>query len=411
MRKFLLLLFLVPASLYAQVNITGKVVSTENKKPTPDASVFLSNSKAGNKTLKDGSFILTNIKNGRYELVVSCIGYKPYRKNIAVSDNNIHLPAIELEDRVGELDEVKIRYESKSRREYYLWIFKKAFLGNTYNASQCKILNPGVLDFDYSKKEEKLTASTSDFLIIDNKALGYRIKYLVYSFMTDSTGVTSYVGASSFKPMTGNALQERIWQNRRAKTYFGSTMHFLRSCIANAVNENSFAIRALIKPEFRPSDSIITQKIRHFKSPLYADEQDYTAKMARKDSIAYWETMLSILPFTKPLAVERILSLNEYIKLTNEKGIYAFGYPLKAVLVNYKNNRNMLDSRSSFITFLQPNVFFDSNGVIFTPGDCLFEGYWQHLRVGDQLPVDYEQPQEIEIQQAATPNTNDNSTH
>jgi hypothetical protein len=51
----------------------------------------------------------------------------------------VHLPTIELEDRVGELAEVKIKYESKSRCEYYLWIFKKAFLGNTYNASQYKL--------------------------------------------------------------------------------------------------------------------------------------------------------------------------------------------------------------------------------------------------------------------------------
>jgi hypothetical protein len=56
MREFLLLLFLVPASLYAQNNITGKVISVENKAPIPDASVLLSNSKVGKKTLKNGSF-------------------------------------------------------------------------------------------------------------------------------------------------------------------------------------------------------------------------------------------------------------------------------------------------------------------------------------------------------------------
>jgi hypothetical protein len=100
MRKFLLLLYLVPASLYAQVNITGKVVGTENKKPIPDASVFLSNSKVGDKTQKDGSFTLRNIKNGRYDLVVSCIGYMPYKKVVNINDENISLLLLNLQKKL-----------------------------------------------------------------------------------------------------------------------------------------------------------------------------------------------------------------------------------------------------------------------------------------------------------------------
>jgi hypothetical protein len=336
MRKFLLLFFFVPASLYAQVNITGKVVGTENKKPIPDASVFLSNSKVGDKTQKDGSFTLRNIKNGRYDLVVSCIGYMPYKKVVNINDENISLPVIKLTERISELNEVKIRYESKSDRDKYICMFTKAFLGNTYNAMQCRIVNPDILDFDYNKKRQQLSASTSDFLIIDNKALGYRIKYLVYSFMTDETGVTSYVGASSFEPMKGNGLQEKIWQNRRAKTYFGSTMHFLRSCIANAVNENKFTIRELIKPEFRPSDSVILRKIRRFNSLWYMNDRGSMSSNDLKDSIAYWKMMYST-SLTVPTAIEWFLKINEYIKFTNEKGIYAFGHRSKAVLVNYRN--------------------------------------------------------------------------
>jgi hypothetical protein len=49
--------------------------------------------------------------------------------------------------------------------------------------------------------------------------------------------------------------------------------------------------------------------------------------------------------------------------------------------------------------------------VIFTPADCLFEGYWQELRVGDQLPVDYELPRENAEQEAEIPEQGTEITH
>ncbi|MES2267590.1 MAG: carboxypeptidase-like regulatory domain-containing protein [Bacteroidota bacterium] len=410
MRKFLLLLFFIPISLYAQIDITGKIISVENKSPIPDASVFLSNSKIGDKSRKDGSFTLRNIKNGRYDLVVSCVGYVPYTKTINVSDENITLNLIKLTEKIGELAEVKIKYESKSDRAKYIRLFTKAFLGDTYNATQCKIVNPNVLNFSYSKKTGKLFASTSEFLIIDNKALGYRIKYLVYSFMTDSeSGLISYIGPSIFEPMTGNLLQEKIWQNNRSKAYKGSTMHFLRSCIANAVDENSFTVRAVISQEFRPTDSLIMRRISHFRNlPPIADMKDSILywKKLYNDSLRYWEMIYYIPKSNKNTSIDRALMLPEFIKLTNEKGIYAFGHPLRVLSINYNNKVNVIDKRSSLVTFLEPNTFFDSNGVIFTPQNSLLEGYWITTRVANQLPVDYELPQEIEIKQAVTSNHN-----
>jgi hypothetical protein len=332
-RALSILLLLIPAYIFGQVRITGKIVSAKDKKPLSFASVFLSNTGVGDKTNQDGRFTLHNIKNGRYTLVVSCVGYEPYNRSVKVSEN-IDLPAIELTEKVELLNEVKIRYESKSDRAKYLRIFKKAFLGNTYDAEQCSIINPDIIDFDYSKKKQQLSASTSDFLIIDNMALGYRIRYLVYSFMTnDTSNVTTYVGASSFEPMKGNVLQQRIWQDRRAKAYFGSAMHFLRSCIADAVTENGFIVREVIIPELRPSDSLILRKLRYFKNP-FREPGKYN------DSIIRWK-MLYTTSKTLPTSIDRALFLNEYIKFTNEKGIYAFGHPAKKLFINYKNRINI----------------------------------------------------------------------
>jgi hypothetical protein len=61
LKNLILLLFILPATLFAQT-ITGKVISKNGKKAVPDASVFLSNASVGSKTADDGSFILNNIK-------------------------------------------------------------------------------------------------------------------------------------------------------------------------------------------------------------------------------------------------------------------------------------------------------------------------------------------------------------
>ncbi|MBD1386794.1 hypothetical protein IDJ75_16035 [Mucilaginibacter rigui] len=61
-------------------------------------------------------------------------------------------------------------------------------------------------------------------------------------------------------------------------------------------------------------------------------------------------------------------------------------------MINYKHPQNGSNYHTSFITFLDNFTYFDSNGVIFTPLKTIVEGYWQTLRMGDQLPVDYELP-------------------
>jgi len=386
MNKLLLLLCIAPLSLFAQVSIKGKVVNQSSGNAVPLASVFLSNTGVGNKTEKDGSFKLSNIKNGRYQLVVTCIGFSPLQQTLTVSGNDINLPNIKLNPKVAQLKEVKVKFEKKSDRDMYMRIFVKAFLGNDYNATQCTITNPDIIDFSYSKKKGLLRASTDDFMIIENKALGYRIKYLLESFVTnvdnDEEHTMNYVGVSAFEPMQGDEQQQSKWINKREKAYRGSPMHFFRSCIADAVSENEFTVRATIIPEFIPKDSVIMRKIAYFRNTAAKSKEN-------TDSLAYWNTVYWAAK-NRVSSIEKVLRLNEYIKLTNEKGIYAFSSKSKGLLINYKNKLNLISTGSTYVTFPKPDAFFDSNGVIFTPANILFEGYWPQLRVGDQLPVDYE---------------------
>jgi hypothetical protein len=60
--------------------------------------------------------------------------------------------------------------------------FKKDFIGTNDNAKFCKILNPRVLDLIYYRKTQTLEASTDEFLVMENDALGYRTKFLLNEF-------------------------------------------------------------------------------------------------------------------------------------------------------------------------------------------------------------------------------------
>ncbi|MGY4537790.1 hypothetical protein ACVW0P_002209 [Mucilaginibacter sp. UYNi724] len=388
MYKYLiLLLFFAPIALSAQVTISGKVTSLVNKKGVADATVFLSNTRAGTKTDNDGSFSLYGVKDGKYDMVVSCIGYEKYYKQITVKYNDIKLSDIELIPRVNQLHEVNIRPAKKIKRDYkrenQVRTFTDEFLGRTANASQCKILNSEVLIFEDDEKTFKFTATTNDFLIIENKALGYRIKYLVKSFLIDRlNGIISYTGSSVFEALPGNEIEQAVWQKNRTAAYKGSTMHFLRSCIADATSGNNFYAFGLNRRPTggRLSDSVINAKIRELTTTGAASQGT--------NSLAYYKKELS-KPQYEQWADEKPLVTAEYTKLTDEKGIYALEYG-KILMVNYKHRQNGSNSRTSYIAFIEPDIYFDSNGVIFTPKSAMISGYWATLRVGDLLPVDYE---------------------
>lgn len=385
MRKFLLLLLLfAPSALLAQITITGKVISVTDKKAIANASVFLSNSKVGNMSLKDGLFTLSNVKNGQYDLVVTCIGFEPHHQNISVRGNDIQLPTIALKDKTSLLGEVKIKGGKRKRdykRERYIRIFTREFVGRTKNAAECTILNPDVLQFEYNEPTDRMHATSTDFLVIENKALGYRIKYLLTSFEFDPiNGTMYYTGPSVFEPMSGTKAQETAWENRRVDAYNGSMMSFLRACLASNVLGAQFKVFELFRTPTpgREPDSLINAKIKLYSKHM-ASVPEYWAKQANMPKFDQYPG--------------KLLKTNDYLNLTDEKGIYAFGYtPTVYLMINYKHESNSSNYHTSFITFLDKFTYFDSNGVIFTPLKTVVEGYWQTLRMGDQLPVDYELP-------------------
>lgn len=61
-----------------QITLKGKVLAADTKQPIHLANVFLSNTSIGTVTNAEGFFIIDHFPPGRYDVVVSCIGYESY---------------------------------------------------------------------------------------------------------------------------------------------------------------------------------------------------------------------------------------------------------------------------------------------------------------------------------------------
>lgn len=381
MLKFWIFLLFIPLSSFAQNVITGKVINTTTGAPISDASVFFNNTTSGSKTLTDGSFTLSNVHDGGYKLIVSCVGYETYIQTIIIN-KNIHLEDIMLVPKVAELGEVQITSKPRAINPLYLKVFTNEFLGQTKNARECKILNPRVIHFVYDATTEKLTATTSKFLIIENKALGYRIKYLLVSFSNDPRwGRTTYTGLSVFEQMDSTAAQQLIWNKARIETYRNSTMHFLRACISGQFDGEHFYVWKVVRTpaENRPTDSVLRERLNKL--------DDYSNGSAE---LSKWLKMAKQPPYQQTVD-NKPPEINEYVKRTDQKGIYAFGFPY-TLMINYNNDGNGSDRNSSFVTFVQPYAYFDINGILLTPENCIIEGFWGKKRMGELLPDDYKLP-------------------
>jgi len=401
--RLLVLAIFLPFFAFSQVTISGTVQNMTDTKPVASASVFLSNTTAGAETAADGTFRFT-VKPGKYDLIVSVVGYETYVQPIIVGDKNIQLPPINLVSTTTLLKQVSIKPNNAWYRLYQR--FKKEFLGTGAYAQQCKILNPDSLDLNFDASAGQLTASSRGFLIIENKALGYRIKYQLIRFVKNyGTKELVYKGYPLFEEMKGNGEEEQNWKKNRLDCYTGSPMHFLRAVIADKVAAEGFEVHKVYTRLNPPA--------------LFGASNDGLVKV---DTFSKYKMRF----------VDSVLDRLYYFDETENKGIYVLDCPYSLYIMykkrlDYDKDRssvytqfNMPNYESTIATFMQepdsagipkdtimvayphlwkfkrvlkkPYAFFDDNGVLTDPLSLSYSGYWAYLREADALPFDYEPP-------------------
>ncbi len=224
------------------VAITGKVTDASTGKPLQDVNVFFANTFIGDATDKNGDFIIRKAPLGTHTLIVSMIGYEVKKESLRLTESKkINLDFF-LDIKVISGPEIDITSVPVKDWKKNLKYFNSLFIGKSGPAGQCKIKNPEVLSFSLNKTKTSFTAKADDILIIENFALGYKLRYLLEEFVVTNNKI-NYKGIPLFEQLPPkNKNDEKKWKKNREKAYKGSQRHFLHSLINNRLKNEGFEI-------------------------------------------------------------------------------------------------------------------------------------------------------------------------
>jgi hypothetical protein len=364
-RLLFIFTLLINFNAFAQgrYSVSG-IVTDESGAIQKGATVFISGSQKITSTDNAGQFEFYDLNPGSYQLSVKLLGFYPFTENIQVHDAAVKLN-IKLKVKTIVLNEVVIGNGDNWEANYA--IFKAQFLGTSDNARQCVITNPRVLSFGTAGRNV-LTADADEFLIVENKKLGYRVHYLLKDFKFDRKLLrTKLDGDTNFEELEGTPEMKIQWAQSRLAAYQGSLMHYLRSVYTNKTVKEGFLTYQL----YELADGKLGMK------SLKAD-----SRLLKLDTITtVIDTSFISLKFTAMQIVydpERASSIQKSItdSLTRFNPVYNSG------------TYNV----SSILTLYLPKAIVDRKGSYTDYRTFLVQGNWGKRRVGDQLPFEYQPP-------------------
>jgi hypothetical protein len=335
-KTFFLIIFLISScsALYTQI-VKGNILDKITKNPIDNALVYINGTFVGTNADKNGNFELDISKNSLMPLTISALGYYSITLTEYSTDKAL---IVSLSPKVYELNEVVVNAKAQEKdRKANMKLFKHIFLGNTLNANDCFIINEKDISFSYDVETGTLKAFASNPIIIDNKALGYRITYYLDRFETSKKNNTfSFEGNIIFREdLVTRELQKMKFERRRKSAFLVSRRLFLRALWCNDLDSFGFNI-------YKPS----TPKVFPLKQINYKDIVFQKDSLAGEDSPKY-------------LKFSGTLMITHYSKLP-----------------------------SSTISLLKDSVYFDKNGKydIFSVS---WKGELMRQRIADMVPYEY----------------------
>ncbi len=397
-----LFFFISGANALAQNTFSISGIVRDKKDGLPGASIYLSGYKVATVADNNGRFKLTNLKPGSYDLLVQIVGYLPYSKSVIIADKSVEVDLV-LKENVAQLDEVTVRADPN--RQKYINQFKEFFIGKTPNATQCRILNPQVLNVDFDITKSTLTVSTTEFLVVENKALGYRLKYMLDHFEYNSrTHIIYYSGHPFFEELKASAAKKRKYIAAREIAYYGSSQHFFRSLYAGRSQEEGFIINKMVKipnPNRYP-EYLINGNLEKIKA--VAEKTGIRQNKGKIDTalLAFW---------TKQKEMPKTIDKFSRADVLTDTLVHYFNQNLRylnytdGLLIQYtKEKESLAYSKTGFWIFrpldvpeneisvanlTEGPVRFYENGGIYDSRSLLYEGYWAYEKIADMVPMDY----------------------
>ncbi len=398
----ILVLILLVVTADAQRTIRGRVVNDATGAVIPGSSVFISNSSKGTVTNSEGQFELQDIPPGKHDLVISCIGYETNVYSFSEQQLPLQLK-VQLSIRVKELANVTVEPFLEEGWDKWGKMFMDNFIGTTENGMHCKIKNTNKIRFRYYKKSNRVTAYADEPVIIENKALGYTIKYQLENFeVSFKEHTTFYLGYPLFEDKTkeGKEPKEK-WLRRRTEAFKGSVVHFMQSLYNNKLKEEGFEVRRMtripnaekerVKQIYKelakaiktsPGGGMVVEVGASGDSSAY-----YQQVMRQKDHIDVYGAGLltadSLIVQTE--GKYKALYFPNYLYIT-----YKGEYEEEAYLRSTMENRKPGFQRSLVMLLNDEFITVDDHGNYYNPQDFFTSWYWGWSeKISNLLPVDY----------------------
>jgi len=384
---FLFVWILLSALAAGQGTLSGRVIDGKTAQSLEAVNIFLSNTVLGTTTDSTGLFYLSHIPPGRYDLIVSMIGYSVQKEEIRIDSASQLKFDFKLKQKPIILPEVTVTARDMRRWRQNYKNFKKSFLGNSANALETEIKNERVLDFE--RHGETLVATASSPIIIENKALGYRIEYNLEAFEATPDYV-KYSGEPMFVELVAeNPEQRQHWERNRLKTYQGSLRHFLKTISQQYLETRAGGFTS--RSQFGgPTQSALVGKTKAVTPDLLLREGFLvllTAEIGpRKKKEDYqWVNTDDLLGVTER-ENELYLKFPGYLQVE-----YLLEKEPRAYLWDMHIHREP-GTQVSWLTLQADSIIIDTKGRYFERFMLRTSGYMAWERMADMLPFGYEPP-------------------
>lgn len=372
------LFFLSVFSLFS-ATLTGTVKDAADGKPLESASVFIAGTTFGTNTRPDGSFTLNYTASGSSQLVVAHLGYQTYTKNTGELpvDEPLH---VALSVKSMQLSTVNV-YGFDSNRKKNMAEFLFGFFGDSEFGKGCTIMNPNVLHLMRKPipgkiGQDELHVSADSDLFIENKLLGYTIRYTLERFVLSKYACT-FKGYPFFLDNLEHCKNKERVQEYRERAYLGSQMHFFRSLFTKTLQEEGFKI---YKVERDGNFNIMGSHYGLMSDTLFVPVPNQHMVQTEKPLNLY-ESLFSTdkvaaLQYNGPFEVR--YTLNGEDKAYGKRSFY------------YDGMDRTIGQQTSIVLLEGNNVVFFPNGACKNAGSLTTIGYWSFKKVGEILPWEYQ---------------------
>ncbi|WP_188937622.1 TonB-dependent receptor [Dyadobacter endophyticus] len=356
-----LLLFLASPCRSQDQNwqIAGTVYD-EAGKALPSVTVYLNNTSLGTSTDKAGNFrINVPARYKKAELVASFVGYKPEVKLLqATPDRTANVVfKLDLNNTIREVI-IKGKRDKHWRRKWR--IFNNGLLGDSPFARQCTILNPESITLGLDEATGRVTATSTEPVLIENLALGYRIRFHMNKFESDGKK-TFLSGYKFFESLLADNPEKQQKQLRNRDIAFkDSFRNFLVALSKNNLEANGIEMFTMKT----------TREFYLTKIPLEREVINGNFTPVTADSVCVFDKTRGnfILHSRYPLLVFQR-------RLYNSASVFS-DYPFK------------------YSQIVLPNAYclFTDNGWLVTPNGITIHDAWAREGFAEMLPIDHPLP-------------------